>query len=233
MCCRQPILLHPLNRQTLLTNEISEQTAERPHSQSWGRGTAAAYNSAWRQRSSWCGQRKIDPFCSSLATIADYLTELLNKGKSYRIINNHGSAISAFYTTICGIRVGQQELICKVVGACFNGNLPQPKYVVTWDVNKVLVYIHSLGDNSTLSDNFSTLKLSMPLALASAGRSSDLRALNVRYKSVNDNSIAFELAQLTGSGGKGQSPTKKYFVKFEGDPFLYVYSVINLVFGAF
>lgn len=171
-------------RQTLLSNGISEQTAERPHSQSWGRGTAAAYNSAWKQRSSWCGQRKIDPFCSSLATIADYLTELLNKGESYRIISNHVSAISAFHTPICDIRVGQQELICKVVGACFNGNLPEPKYVVTWDVNKVLVYIHSLGDNSTLSDNFSTLKLSMLLALASAGRSSDLRALNVRYKSV-------------------------------------------------
>ena len=106
--------------QTLLSNGISEQTAELPHSQSWGRGTAAAYKSAWKQRSSWCGQRKIDPFCSSLATIADYLTELLNKGESYRIISNHVSAISAFHTPICDIRVGQQELICKVVGACFN-----------------------------------------------------------------------------------------------------------------
>lgn len=105
-------------RQTLLSNGISEQTAELPHSKSWGRGTAAAYNSAWKQRSSWCGQRKIDPFCSSLTTIADYLTELLNKGDSYRIISNHVSAISAFHTPICDIRVGQQELICKVVGAC-------------------------------------------------------------------------------------------------------------------
>lgn len=38
---------------------------------------------------------------------------------------------------------------------------------------------------------------------------------------INDNSIAFELTQLTGSRGKGQSPTKKYFDKFEGDPFLW------------
>ena len=50
---------------------------------------------------------------------------------------------------------------------------------------------------------------------------------------INDNSIAFELTQLTGSRGKGQSPTKKYFDKFEGDPFLCVYSVINLVFRTF
>ena len=50
---------------------------------------------------------------------------------------------------------------------------------------------------------------------------------------INDNSVAFELTQLTGSRGKGLSPTKKYFDKFEGDPFLCVYSVINLVFRTF
>ena len=49
---------------------------------------------------------------------------------------------------------------------------------------------------------------------------------------INDNSIAFELTQLTGSRDKGQSPTKVSH-KFEGDPFLCVYSVVNLVFRTF
>ena len=122
---------------------------------------------------------KIDPFCSSVASVADYLTELLKQGKSYRTINSHRSAISAFHPPIGGVRVGQHELICKVVGACFNANPPQPRYVVTWDVDKVLDYIHMLGDNSTLSNKCLTLKLSMLLALSSAGRCSDLRALDV------------------------------------------------------
>ena len=47
-----------------------------------------------------------------------------------------------------------------------------------------------------------TVKLSMLLALAFAGRSSHLRALYVRYTSVEDNSIAFELAQLIRSLGE-------------------------------
>ena len=34
-------------------------------------------------------------------------------------------------------------------GACFNANILQPRYVVTSDVDKVLDYIHRLGDNST------------------------------------------------------------------------------------
>lgn len=140
VCCRQPILLPPLNNlllsrkptvtpsspagppavsglegysQTLLTNGMSKKTADLLRSHSWRRGTEAAYNSAWKQWSSWCGQRKIDPVCSSLASIADYLTEFLNQGKSYRTINNHRSAISAFQTPIDGTKVGQRGLICK------------------------------------------------------------------------------------------------------------------------
>ena len=126
-----------------------------------------------------------------MASVADYLTELLKQGKSYRTINSHRSAISAFHPPIGGVRVGQHELICKVVGACFNANPPQPRYVVTWDVDKVLDYIHMLGDNSTLSNKCLTLKLSMLLALSSAGRCSDLRALDVRCMSIKDSSIVF------------------------------------------
>ena len=80
--------------------------------------------------------------------------------------------------------------------------------MVTWDVDKVLDYIHVLGDNSTLSNKCLTLKLSMLLAISSAGRCSDLRALDVRYMSIKDSSIVFELAQLTKSRQKGQNPTK-------------------------
>ena len=123
-------------RQNLLADGISEQTSELLRSHSWRTGTAGAYNSAWKQWSSWCRPRKIDPFCSSVASVADYLTELLKQGKSYRTINSHRSAISAFHPPIGGVRVGQHELICKVVGACFNANPLQPRYVVTWDVSQ-------------------------------------------------------------------------------------------------
>ena len=151
-------------------------------------------------------QRKVDPFCSTVASVADYLTELFNKGRSYHTVNIHRSAISAFHRPIDGLKVGQHDLVCRVLNAYFNVRPPQPRYVVTWDVDKVLSYIHSLGDNSSLSSKFLTLKLSMLLALASAGRSSDLRALDIRYMAVSDNSISFELGKLTKSRRRGQPP---------------------------
>ena len=94
------------------------------------------------------------PYFSMVASAADYFTGLGNKGT----INSHRSVILAFYSH--PLRVGQHELICKVVVACFIANLPQPRYVVTCDVNKMLDYIHSLVDSSTLSDKCLTLHLS-------------------------------------------------------------------------
>ena len=45
-------------RQNLLADGISEQTSELLRSHSWRTGTAGAYNSAWKQWSSWCRQSK-------------------------------------------------------------------------------------------------------------------------------------------------------------------------------
>ena len=67
----------------------------------------------------------------------------------------------------------------------------------------------------------------MLLALASAGRSSDLRALDIRYMTRNDNSINFELGVLTKSRRKGQPPIKLTFDRFDSDPLVCVVSTIS------
>ena len=214
-------------RQNILAKGVSEQTAELLSSHSWRKGTTRAYNSAWSQWCGWCHQREIDPFCSTVASIADYLTEMFNKGRCYRTINNHRSAISAFHKPIEGCKAGQHELVCKVLNACFNARPPQPRYVVMWDVDRVLDHICTLGCDANLSDKQVTLKLSMLLALASAGRSSDLRALDLRYMTVKESCIVFELGRLTKSRKKGQCPLKLTFTAFDTNPDLCAVSTIN------
>ena len=123
-------------RQNLLTGGISEDTANLLRSHSWRKGTAGAYYSTWKQWSSWCGQRVADPFCSTVASIADYLTELFKKSRSYHTVYIHRSANSAFHRPIDGVKVGQQDLVCRVLNACFNARPPHLRYVVTWDRSK-------------------------------------------------------------------------------------------------
>ena len=93
-------------RQNLLTGGISEDTANLRRSHSWQKRTAGAYYSAWNQWSSWCGQREADPFCSTMASTADYLTEVFKKGRSYHTIYIHRSANSAFHRLIDGVKGG-------------------------------------------------------------------------------------------------------------------------------
>ena len=75
------------------------------------------------------------------------------------------------------------------------------------EVLETLISPFKVGPNHNVE--VVTVKLNMPLALTSAGRSSDLTARYLRYMSVKDNSIAFELAQLTESRRKRQSPIKQ------------------------
>ena len=75
------------------------------------------------------------------------------------------------------------------------------------EVLETLISPFEVGPNHNVE--VVTVKLNMLLALTSAGRSSDLTASYLRYMSVKDNSIAFELAQLTESKRKRQSPIKQ------------------------
>ena len=83
-----------------------------------------------------------------MVSVADYLTELFSEGGSYHTINIHRSAILAFHWAIDEVKVGQQDLVCRGLNAFFNVRPPPPRYAVTWEVDKVLSYIHFSLTNS-------------------------------------------------------------------------------------
>ena len=56
--------------------------------------------SVWGKWAGWCAERKIDPFCSNINQILDFLSQLVQNGPQYRTINNYRSAISTFHDQI-------------------------------------------------------------------------------------------------------------------------------------
>ena len=58
------------------------------------------YVLSWGKWDGWCAERKIDPFCSSINQILEFLSQLFQNGFQYRTINNYSSAISAFHDHI-------------------------------------------------------------------------------------------------------------------------------------
>ena len=116
-----------------------------------------------------------------------------------------------------------------IMSAFFNLRPPLPKYEYTWDVNSVLDYIVSLGDNTTLALKQLTYKMAMLLALSCAGRSSDLCAFDTQYMRLVENEIVtFSLAKLTKSRRKGKPPLKIEIKALEGEKSLCVITTLQV-----
>ena len=195
-------------RQQALATGVSIEAANLLAEHSWRKGTRCTYESAWRKWNSWCVSREIDPLCSSVESVINYLTHRFHQGDQYNTLNIQRSAISAFHNPIGDVRVGQHPLVTRIMSALFNARPPMPRYENTWEVNQILDYIISLGENDSLALKQLTLKTAMLLALTCAGRSSDLHALDCRFMKLEDDLVTFNLAKLTKSRRKGKPPLK-------------------------
>ena len=101
-------------------------------------GTRSNYNTHWQQFSSWCSEKRIDPFCCSLNYMLNYLAVLFYNKKEYRAINNCRSAISAFHEPINGFPVGKHPQVTALIKRISKERSPLSKYSFVWDVDQVL-----------------------------------------------------------------------------------------------
>ena len=170
---------------------------------SWRTSTESAYSSVWRRWSSWCAQRQADPVSAPLNVILDYLTELYQEGKQYRTINTARSAISMTHDLVDGWRVGQHPITIQFLRGIFNSRPPAPRYTTTWDVDRVLIYIHNLPENGQLSLAVLAHKLAMLMALSNADRCSELASLDLRFRSYLREGVKFVIPGLTKTRRSG------------------------------
>ena len=81
-----------------------------------------------------------------------------------------------------------------------------PRYVETWNVDMVTDHIKSLGGNVNLSLKTLSLKLAMLMALTEASRTSELAALDIRFRKFTPEGVQFTLAKLTKKRTPGMAP---------------------------
>lgn len=193
----------------------------------WRSGTQTAYNSAWAKWACWCGERQINPFQASVVDVSNFLTDLHGQGLQYSTINGYRSAISALHPKIGGVPVGQQEIVVKVMKGIFHDRPPLPRYTETWDVKVVLDYLTSLGDNNMLGMKSLTQKLAMLMALTSAARGSELRAINPKLIVKTDNSFVCHIPGLTKGKRQSKPHFKLVFEKFEENLKVDVFSTLE------
>lgn len=139
-----------------------------------------------------------------MAQIGNFLAIQFDKGLEYSTLNVYRSAISAFHPNIEGTPVGSHPLIRRLMSGVFNDRPPKPKYTETWDVNKVLEYLSTRGENDNLTLKEITTKTAMLMALTTACRGSELQKMNPSLMNWEPNKVTIHFDQLTKTSKKGK-----------------------------
>ena len=183
---------------------------------SWRRGTEKAYSSTWGKWSRWCSQRQTDPFPRSVGPIIEFLTMKFKEGMQYSTMNSYRSALSATLPPIEGHPVGQHPLVCRLLQGMFNQRPPAPRYQSVWNVGVVIRHIQSQSQLTDLPLKEVSKRLVVLLALSNASRSSDLHALDLRFRQFTPEGVTFRIPGLTKTRRSGP-PKEAFFAKFADD----------------
>ena len=78
---------------------------------SWRESTQRQYQCYIEKWNSFCSERQIDPLCTTVNFVIDFLTDLFETGVGYSAINTARSALSAYTPLEGSYQVGNHPLI--------------------------------------------------------------------------------------------------------------------------
>ena len=116
-----------------------------------------------------------------------------------------------------GVPIGQHPLVSCLLKGVYNLRPQQPRYSDTWNVDMVIRHLQSLGNNSKLTLKVLGQKLALLMALVEASRSSELHALDVRYRVFKPEDVLFSLPTFTKKKVCGAPPKQLFFAAFPKD----------------
>jgi len=152
--------------------------------------------------------------------VVNFLAHLYKDGYQYSSINAYRSAISSVHEKIDGYDVGQHPLVSRLIKGVFQVRPPLLRYTSTWDVQAVLNYIESLGDNENLSLKLLSFKLTMLLALTRPSRSADLSQLCVLRRVYKSDGVYFYPQTLAKQSRQSSKIATFFFPSLSDNPIL-------------
>ena len=154
---------------------------------SWRSGTQKDYSCKFKQFSSWCCSREIDPYSASLVEVANFLTDLYTKGLQYRTIAGYRSMLSSVLPPVDNVAVGQHPYIIRLIKGVFNSRPPKVRLVPEWNLPMVLDMLQRSPfepiTNATLKHL--TYKTVFLTAITTFRRCSDLQSLRLGEGFIN------------------------------------------------
>ena len=118
---------------------------------SWRDTTTSQYELVLRQWKNYCRQKGVDRLFTDVKNVLDFFHGMYKRGCRLSGICAARSALSSAVTIPGYERMSNHPLISRYVKGIYNKHPPLPKYVNTWDMNKLLTYYDNMGSNSELT----------------------------------------------------------------------------------
>ena len=142
-------------------------------------------------------------FLGPVSDVANSLASLHQEGYQYNSLNAYRSAISSVHERVDGVPIGQHSTIVRLLKEAYNARPPTPSYSGTWDEQRVLNYIESMGRSKNLELKHLNLKTVFLLATTRPSRSADLANLEVKRMKANNQKSHSPLRLLPSNHIKG------------------------------
>ena len=147
----------------------------------------------------------------------DFLVEIYETGVGYSGLNTARSALSTVLKPVNALTFGAQPSVKRFLKGVYEARLSNPRYAVTWGVNKVLKHLKSTSTTKCSLKDL-TLKLVTLMSLLTAQRGQTIHYLSLEDMVVSETSVTFVVSKPLKKSKPGSKPTVVEFVAFPDNP---------------
>ena len=152
----------------------------------------------------------------SINHICNFLIYLFKLGHQVSYINVARSSLSFFLQSF--FDVGEDHRIKRLFRFFWRKRPSFPRYLITWDVSKVLSFLASWHPPSSLSLKDLTLKCVALVAITSSDRAQSIQLMDIENNEINHEGIFFPIYALLKTSKRNRPVTVVKCVKFNKHP---------------
>ena len=183
---------------------------------SWATTTQESYGLGYRYYSTFCERNGLDEFKPDPVNLINFLQfEFEYNNRAYRTLNNLRSSVSSTLgpCPVSGKPIGQDMLVCRYMRGVKRLRPPKQALFPNWEISKVLDYLKSLGDSSSLSLTMLLKKTAFLVALVCFKRPSDLCNMQITDGYWYLSASSFACQPLGFSKTEMHNPAEPIYIK--------------------
>lgn len=161
--------------------------------------TLKQYESSLKEWWAFAKGKNYDIHDADELKVIEFLTKRFNSGCKYGTLNSDRAAIAL----IAHERQIDNKLISRFMRGVFKKRPTRPKYVTTWDTDRVLLYIEAMPDTEKLDIKQLAEKTITLMILATAHRLQTMALINIDNIKISTTAIEIKVPDLIKTSKPG------------------------------